>query len=76
MATRTMRGACAVVGIGETTYYKRGDAPDAEFKLAIMAILDACRDAGISPADIDGFSSYSNDPVSYTHLTLPTICSV
>jgi len=61
MATRTMRGACAVVGIGETTYYKRGDAPDAEFKLAIMAILDACRDAGISPADIDGFSSYSND---------------
>ena len=58
---RTLRGRVAVAGIGETAYYKRGQSPDAEFKLACKAILSACSDAGISPADIDGFASYSND---------------
>ena len=37
--SRTVRGKVAVVGIGETQYYKRGEAPDAEFKLALKAIL-------------------------------------
>ena len=55
---RTLRGTTAVVGIGETEYYKRGGAPDPEFKLAIKAILAACEDAGISPTEIDGFSSH------------------
>ncbi len=58
---RTLRGKAAVVGIGETEYYKRGQSPEAEFKLAVDAILAACRDAGISPRDVDGFASYSND---------------
>ena len=58
---RTLRGAAAVVGVGETTYYKRGQSPDAEFKLALMATLAACEDAGISPKDVDGFASFSND---------------
>ena len=53
---RTLRGAAAVVGVGETTYYKRGQSPDAEFKLALMATLAACEDAGISPKDVDGFA--------------------
>lgn len=61
MATRTLRGQAAVAGIGETTYYKHGQSPDAEFKLALMAILNAAKDAGIDPKDIDGFASYSND---------------
>ncbi|MSO76537.1 MAG: acetyl-CoA acetyltransferase [Alphaproteobacteria bacterium] len=61
MAPRTLRGRVAIVGIGETTYYKHGQAPDAEFKLALMAILNAAKDAGIDPRDIDGFASYSND---------------
>ncbi len=61
MNERTMRGEVAVVGIGETTYYKRGQSPDAEFKLGIEAILKACDDAGLDPRDIDGFASYSND---------------
>ncbi len=56
-----MRGQVAVVGVGETEYYKRGEAPDAEFKLALKAILAACEDAGIDAKDIDGFASYSND---------------
>jgi acetyl-CoA acetyltransferase len=58
---RTLRGKVAVAGIGESAYYKHGKAPDAEFKLALTAILAACKDAGIDPRRIDGFSSYSND---------------
>ena len=58
---RTLRGQVAVVGIGETTYFKHGQSPDPEFKLALRAILAACADAGISAKEIDGFSSYSDD---------------
>lgn len=58
---RSLRGTVAVAGVGETEYYKRGESPDAEFKLALKAILAACEDAGIVPADIDGFASFSND---------------
>ena len=61
MGERTLRGSVAVAGVGETDYYKRGRSPDAEAKLALKAILAACRDAGISPRDIDGFASFSND---------------
>src|ERR1700731_3140907 len=58
---RTLRGRVAVVGIGETEYYRHGAAPDPEFKLALKAILSACQDAGLDPREIDGFSSYSDD---------------
>lgn len=61
MSKRTLRGKAAIVGVGETTYYKHGKAPDPEFKLALRAILAACEDAGIDPRRIDGFASYSND---------------
>ena len=66
--SRTVRGKVAVVGIGETQYYKRGEAPDAEFKLALKAILAACEDAGISPKQVDGFASFSNDRSDPSHL--------
>lgn len=62
----TMRGKVAVAGVGETAYYKHGQTPYPEFKLTLTAILAACENAGISPREIDGFSSYSadrNDPV-------------
>ncbi|MBV1880795.1 MAG: hypothetical protein KUG82_04140 [Pseudomonadales bacterium] len=68
MPKRTHRGKTAVVGVGETTYYKRGQSPDAEFKLTLIAIIEACKDAGIDPKDIDGFSSYSNDRNEPTRL--------
>jgi hypothetical protein len=61
MAERTLRGTAVVAGIGETPYYKHGQSPDSEFKLALQAILAAAKDAGIDPKDIDGFASYSND---------------
>ncbi|MEM8769213.1 MAG: acetyl-CoA acetyltransferase [Pseudomonadota bacterium] len=61
MSGRSLRGSVAVAGLGETAYYKRGEAPDPEFKLALDAILAASADAGINPRDIDGFASFSND---------------
>jgi acetyl-CoA acetyltransferase len=61
MTARSLRGRVAVAGIGETAYYRHGQSPDAEFKLALKAILAACKDAGIDPREIDGFASYSDD---------------
>ncbi len=56
-----LRGASAVVGIGETPYYKRGTSPHSETKQAVQAIVAACEDAGISPRDVDGFASYGSE---------------
>lgn len=55
------RGRTAVVGIGQTPYYKRATSPDPEMKLALRAIVAACDDAGIEPAEIDGFVSYGSE---------------
>jgi acetyl-CoA acetyltransferase len=65
---RTLRGSVAVVGIGESSYYKRGGSPDPEFVLALRAILAACADAGIDPRDVDGFASYAGDRNEPTRL--------
>ena len=51
----------AVVGLGETQYYRRGAATESEFTLALRAILAAAEDAGIDVRELDGFASYSND---------------
>jgi acetyl-CoA acetyltransferase len=61
MSEYTIKDKAAIVGLGETRYYKRGAAPVSEFRLALEAILRACEDAGISAHQIDGFASYSND---------------
>lgn len=61
MPDRSLRGRVAVLGVGETEYYRHGKSPDAEFKLALKAILAACEDAGVRPVDIDGFASYGDD---------------
>jgi acetyl-CoA acetyltransferase len=58
---RSLRGRVAIVGIGETPYYKHGRSPDSEFKLAAKAILAACEDAGLDPRRIDGFSGFSDE---------------
>jgi acetyl-CoA acetyltransferase len=58
---RSLRGKVAVVGVGETAYYKHGKSPDSEMLLCLKAIMAAARDAGIDPTEIDGFASYSND---------------
>lgn len=65
---RTIRGKTAVVGIGQTPYYKRGTSPDGELVLAIKAIVAACEDAGIAPSDVDGFCSYGSERSDGTKL--------
>ncbi len=74
MISRTLRGRAAVIGVGETTYYKRGQAPAAEFKLALEAIVKACADAGIHPREIDGFASFSNDRCDPSQLSAALGC--
>lgn len=69
MTDRSLRGRVAIIGIGETTYYKHSQSPDAEFKLALKAVLAAAQDAGIDPRDIDGFASYSNDRTDPSRLS-------
>src|SRR5882672_1595340 len=49
MSDRTLRHKVAIVGVGETQYFKHGQSPDPEFKLVLKAILAACASAGISP---------------------------
>ena len=58
---RKLRGATAVVGIGQTPWYPRGGSPYSEHKLALQAIVAAAEDAGIDPRDIDGFVSYAGE---------------
>jgi acetyl-CoA acetyltransferase len=57
----SIKDKAAVIGVGETTYYKRGQAPVSEFRLACEAIIKAADDAGIDVRDIDGISGYAND---------------
>lgn len=63
-----LRGSTVVAGIGQSAFYKRGKANQDAFKLALDAILKACQDAGMSPADIDGFASFSDEECSPTRL--------
>lgn len=53
-------GSTAVVGVG-VRQYKRGAAPMTEQGVLTRAIVDACEDAGLDPADVDGFVSYGDD---------------
>jgi acetyl-CoA acetyltransferase len=69
MNANTIKEKVAVVGVGETTYYKRGGAPVAEFRLVVDAILTAAADAGIDPREIDGYASFSNDRNDPTRLS-------
>lgn len=60
-----MHGKAVVVGVGESTYSKRGGATETEFQLACIAIRNAVADAGLTMAEVDGFTSYMdrNEPV-------------
>jgi acetyl-CoA acetyltransferase len=58
---RSIRDRVAIVGIGETTYYKRGQSPMSEFEMAVESIARAADDAGLPMSEIDGFASYSMD---------------
>ncbi len=73
----TINRKAAIIGIGESPYYKHGESPVSEFMLAIEAIKNAAEDAGMDIRDLDGFCSFSderNDPVRMsTALGIPDI---
>jgi acetyl-CoA acetyltransferase len=52
-----LRDAAAIVGIGQTEFAKQIDRPEGQ--LAAEAVVAALRDAGLTPADVDGLSSYT-----------------
>jgi acetyl-CoA acetyltransferase len=56
-----LRGRAAIVGVGQTPWYKRGTAPDPEMKMALRAVVAAAEDAGIDTKDIDGFVSWGSE---------------
>jgi len=55
-----LANAAAIAGVG-LRQYKRGAAPLPERGVLVGAIVDACEDAGLDPAEIDGFVSYGDD---------------
>ncbi|MGQ0619489.1 MAG: thiolase C-terminal domain-containing protein [Panacagrimonas sp.] len=57
---RKLLGTTAIAGIG-LRQYKRGAAPMTERGVLVRAIVDACEDAGLDPADVDGFVAYGDD---------------
>jgi acetyl-CoA acetyltransferase len=56
----TIKDRTAVVGVGATPYYKRGQSlPQTPLEMACQAILLALDDAGLGIGDLDGFAIYS-----------------
>ena len=58
----TMKDQAAVVGVGATEYYKRGQSypQESEMTLVCKAILAALDDAGLTIKDLDGFALYAS----------------
>lgn len=57
----SISGKAAIVGLGATEFSKNSGRT--ELRLAMEATLEALKDAGIDPSEVDGFSSYSVDKV-------------
>ncbi|HEY7105383.1 MAG TPA: thiolase [Acidimicrobiia bacterium] len=56
----SLKDQTAVVGVGATPYYKRGQSlPRTELEMTCTAIRAALDDAGLSTNDLDGFAIYS-----------------
>jgi len=54
-----LRNQAAIVGIGNVPFGRRGEFADrGHVRLAVEAISAACADAGITPKEVDGYSSY------------------
>jgi acetyl-CoA acetyltransferase len=56
----TLRDKTAIVGIGRTQYYKRGQSlPQTPLEMAVKATMAAIDDAAITRDDVDGFALYA-----------------
>jgi acetyl-CoA acetyltransferase len=63
--------AACIVGIGHSAYGTRGSlAHLGAARLAIDAIRDACADAGLDVADVDGFAGWCDDATVPGELTV------
>ncbi|MBX9642396.1 MAG: lipid-transfer protein [Mycobacteriaceae bacterium] len=54
-----LSGKAAIVGIGVTDFSKNSGR--SELRLAAEAVLDALDDAGLSPGDVDGLTTFTMD---------------
>src|SRR3954451_25439567 len=63
-----MQGQAAVVGVGESVYYKAGASPHSALQLSCTAIRNAVADAGLQLSDIDGLVTFSERAISATHM--------
>ncbi len=54
-----LSGKAAIVGIGATDFSK--DPGRSELRPAAEAVQDALNDAGLSPADVDGLTTFTMD---------------
>lgn len=65
-----MHGRTAVVGVGESTFYKVGRSPDSALVLGAIAIRRAVEDAGLQLSDVDGLVTWGdhNDPANIASL--------
>jgi acetyl-CoA acetyltransferase len=50
----------AVVGIGESVFYRQGRSPYSALQLTAIAVGNAIADAGLRPSDIDGLVTFSD----------------
>jgi acetyl-CoA acetyltransferase len=63
---RDLRDKAAIAGIGATEFSKNSGR--SELRLAIDAVTTALEDAGISPREVDGFSTYDCENTSEIEL--------
>jgi acetyl-CoA acetyltransferase len=67
MGTTTLRESGAVTGVGETRYLRGTDRTS--LSLQLEASLNAIRDAGLQPSDIDGLIPYGLGAVAEDFIT-------
>jgi acetyl-CoA acetyltransferase len=65
-----VHGTSAVVGVGESTYYRAGRSPHSSVQLAAVAVARAVADAGLRPRDVDGLVTYFDRRNSWQLATL------
>jgi acetyl-CoA acetyltransferase len=63
-----VHGQAAVVGVGESFYYKAGGSPHSALQLACTAIRNAVADAGLRLEDIDGLITFNEQVITGSHL--------
>lgn len=79
MLSATQRtGRCCIVGVGQSEFTKWGGIQNrSQFQVTAEAILAALADAGLSPAEVDGLTSFSNDandaPLMQVALGIPRL---